>query len=294
MCRSKSINCKMRIRIVAVDPGQPSGSWRIAYTRDGSHTHNHPPSFDVRVHVAHRQRDARRTTQVELTQTDLVSVQSEAGVSTSRIYATMLARDEDTLVIPKDITNAKGKARSEILASSTTVKALFELLEAMNFHYSYEVDSANRLQYLLWAPLETTNLARYFMGILVIVCTYKTKKYRMPLFNAIIVTGMNTVLPLAQIWIPGETEPDYTWALSKLRDLLVANSIPMPRVILTDRELACTNATETVFPMSAKLLCQWHINRNVLAQAQKKIRRAELGGHRQEEEEELCHRYIHG
>ncbi|KAE9053455.1 hypothetical protein PF005_g33643 [Phytophthora fragariae] len=43
----------------------------------------------------------------------------------------------------------------------------------------------------MWAHPETTKLARCFMGLLVLDCTYKTNKYRLPLLDAIVVTGMN-------------------------------------------------------------------------------------------------------
>jgi hypothetical protein len=109
------------------------------------------------------------------------------------------------------------------------------------------------------------------MDLLILDCTYKTNRFQMPLLNAIILTGMNTVLPFAQVWLPGESEPDFTRALSQLKTLMIKNDIPLPRVIGTDRDLACTNAPEAVFPLPDKLLCRWHIRRNVLVQAKKKI-----------------------
>ncbi|KAE8912714.1 hypothetical protein PF002_g24175 [Phytophthora fragariae] len=138
---SKAIGCPMRIKIVALSSCDPVGPWKIAYTRDGSREHNHPPSFDVRVHVAHRQRDAQRLAQVHLTQSNLMSVQADAGVSTSRIHATMLATDKNTVVIPKDISNAKGKPalnfllRVQVLRRSSSffnLKAFITLLKLMN------------------------------------------------------------------------------------------------------------------------------------------------------------------
>ncbi|ETL24135.1 hypothetical protein L916_21851, partial [Phytophthora nicotianae] len=65
---------------------------------------------------------------------------------------------------------------------------------------------------------------------------------------------------------PPEAEPDFEWAFVQLKTLMEQNHIPLPRVIVMDRDLACTNATETVFPDSDKLLYLWHIRRNVHAQ----------------------------
>lgn len=58
LATSKRFGCPIRIRIEATNPNNPTGPWPIAYTRDGSRAHNHPPSFDVPVHVAHRQKGA--------------------------------------------------------------------------------------------------------------------------------------------------------------------------------------------------------------------------------------------
>ncbi|ETL33762.1 hypothetical protein L916_13863 [Phytophthora nicotianae] len=123
--------------------------------------------------------------------------------------------DEDSLVLPSDIANTKKASRLDLLATQTNTEALFSLLEKYKFHYTYKVDdSSNRLQYLLWAHPTTTKLAKQFMDILVLDCTYKTNKYGMPLLNVIVLIGMNTILPIAQIWLPGESEPDLLWALN--------------------------------------------------------------------------------
>jgi hypothetical protein len=82
---------------------------------------------------------------------------------------------------------------------------------------------------------------------------------------------MNKILPVAQVWLPGEAEPDYTWALTRIKHFLHEKSIRLPRLLVTDRDLACTNATEVVFPEADKLLCRWHIERNVHAAAINKI-----------------------
>ncbi|ETP35866.1 hypothetical protein F442_16055 [Phytophthora nicotianae P10297] len=72
-----------------------------------------------------------------------------AGVSTSRIYATMLIQDEVTMLIPKDIVNAKAAIRSKLLANRTSNEALFKMLDDKGFCYCHEIDpESNRLIYL--------------------------------------------------------------------------------------------------------------------------------------------------
>nr|KAJ0196724.1 hypothetical protein LSAT_V11C700344410 [Lactuca sativa] len=63
---------------------------------------------------------------------------------------------------------------------------------------------------------------------------------------------------------------NYTWVLNCLSSTL--ENCMLPRVIITDRELALINACETVFPDAARLLCRWHIKQNILKHCNKIIK----------------------
>lgn len=65
--------------------------------------------------------------------------------------------------------------------------------------------------------------------------------------------------------------------LAHIRKLFEAEKIPFPRVIVTDRELALTNAIDKVFTDQPcgriyRLLCCWHVNQNILGHAKKHFR----------------------
>ncbi|XP_076881992.1 uncharacterized protein LOC143530314 [Bidens hawaiensis] len=61
--------------------------------------------------------------------------------------------------------------------------------------------------------------------------------------------------------ISNEKVDNFTWVLTMLKTML--DNCMMPRVILTDCDLALMNACEIVFPNAVKLLCRWHINENI-------------------------------
>lgn len=65
-------------------------------------------------------------------------------------------------------------------------------------------------------------------------CTYKTNVYDLPLLNVIAMTTFNTVLPVAQCWLTGETEEDFIWAFEQLLKLFerCGASLPSPTEIL--------------------------------------------------------------
>ncbi|XP_076902799.1 uncharacterized protein LOC143557659 [Bidens hawaiensis] len=58
-----------------------------------------------------------------------------------------------------------------------------------------------------------------------------------------------------------EQKCNFTWALERLKDMLV--DCREQRVILTDKDQALMNACETVFPNATKNLCRWHIMQNI-------------------------------
>jgi transposase-like protein len=43
----------------------------------------------------------------------------------------------------------------------------------------------------------------------------------------------------------------------------------LPRMIVTNKELALMNAIKNIFPNASNLLCRWHISRNILANCKK-------------------------
>jgi hypothetical protein len=92
-------------------------------------------------------------------------------------------------------------------------------------------------------------------------CTYKTNKYNMNLLDVVGITSFNTTFFVCFVFLPEETEPWYTWALTRIKELYI--DIEVPKVIGIDRDLALENVLECLFPTSAIILCTWHININI-------------------------------
>ncbi|KAI5427084.1 hypothetical protein KIW84_032494 [Lathyrus oleraceus] len=92
--------------------------------------------------------------------------------------------------------------------------------------------------------------------------TYKTNKYRQPLFEIVGMTSTELTFDIAFAYMESEQTENFCWVLEKLKELLVKKH-SCPQVILTDRDLALMKAIEIVFPRSINLLCRFHINKNV-------------------------------
>ncbi|ETP06268.1 hypothetical protein F441_17299, partial [Phytophthora nicotianae CJ01A1] len=210
---SKRSGCPMRIALHAVSKTDTEGHWKIVHTSRSIH-HNHEPSRDIRAHAAVRRRAAHKSQeQTSVTTSDLVEIQTAAGVAVSTIQATLLSADRGSLVIVKDIANTKRAVRRRDLASHTAIEALFVELRKHNFFHKWRFNpETSELTHLIWAHPDTTELFKLHHDVLVADYTYKTNKHRILLLNIIVVTGANTVLPVAQCWLPGEKEEDFVWA----------------------------------------------------------------------------------
>ncbi|XP_050913303.1 protein FAR-RED ELONGATED HYPOCOTYL 3 [Lathyrus oleraceus] len=89
--------------------------------------------------------------------------------------------------------------------------------------------------------------------------TYKTNKYRQPLFEIVGITSTELTFAVAFAYMESEQIENFCWVLEKLKELFVKKDL-CPQVILTDRDLALMKAIEIMFPKSINLLCRFHIN----------------------------------
>ncbi|KLP22033.1 Uncharacterized protein LW94_14951 [Fusarium fujikuroi] len=145
--------------------------------------------------------------------------------------------------------------------------ALLQHLESQGFWSRYLIGEDSRLQSVMFAHVGSVEFARSYPEVLVVDCTYKANKYRMPLLDMVGVDVTGSTSCIAFAYLRGEEEEDFAWALGALRYLYDANDIPHPSVVLTDRCLACMNAIISLlcFPAAKVILCLWHFNRAVLA-----------------------------
>jgi hypothetical protein len=92
--------------------------------------------------------------------------------------------------------------------------------------------------------------------------TYNTNRYKLPLLEIVGVTPANMTFCIAFVYMHKEKKPNNTWVLDYLKSLM--DGCMLPRVIITDRELALMNAYNIVFPNAKGLLCRWHINNCIM------------------------------
>ncbi|KAL7205966.1 hypothetical protein ACSBR2_018806 [Camellia fascicularis] len=143
------------------------------------------------------------------------------------------------------------------------------IYNARQRHKVFEKAGRSEMQLLL----VSLDLLRAFPCVLLMDCTYKINRYRLPLLEIVGVTSTKKAFSVGFAYLQYEREDKYAWALGILRSLMNENSLP--NVIVSDRELSLMNAIAMIFPQATSLLCRWHINKNVLAKCKKLFEKKE-------------------
>lgn len=235
-------------------------TWRLTH-RPGSEFahHNHEPSTSMSAHPVHRQlSNADRST---------INNLANAGVAPKEIRS-YLRQNTESHATQQDIYNCIAQGKRDQKKGQSTIQALANELEAEGFWSRIRFDEDGRVTAVLFAHPESLTYLKSYPDILILDCTYKTNKYRMPLLDIVGVDACQRSFCIAFAFLSGEEEKDYIWALDRLRSMYEACSARLPSVILTDRCLACMNAVSHCFPAAVSLLCLWHANKAVLRYCQ--------------------------
>jgi len=246
---------------IACRYSREDGRWHVETTEA---QHNHPPSAVPSVHPS-----LRRFSAADLERIDALR---RAGEQPTQIYRILKEGAVPKHFTLQDVRNAVKKMRQHYLDGRSPTRAFLDELIAANVPCTPHFDGLGRLTHLFISYPATAELLDRFGDVLLVDATYKTNIYDMPVLEVVGITACHVGFTAACVVLPTETQPDYEWALSQLRALLRDRE---PRVILTDKDSALAAAIQLVFPMSAHLLCLWHVNMNVLAKAKVEISSAD-------------------
>jgi len=216
--------------------------------------HNHPPLTHEAAHPSHR----KMTNDVK----ERVRTLSTVGVTPAQILTLIRSEPLGEDVIARDIYNLKRRHRIEQLDGRTPMEALLSSLIKLDVPNTHSVDASGRLTRLTFTSTKAVQLARRFGTVLTMDCTYKTNRFKMPLLHIISFACTGATFTSAIAFLSAETIKDYEWALNTYKGFM-GNYLPLAIVI--DRKLALMRATEIAFPVAHKMLCRWHICKNMMA-----------------------------
>ena len=117
---------------------------------------------------------------------------------------------------------------------------------------------------IFWSHPNVVKLTNACNLVFLIDSTYKTNKYILPLLDVVGVTPTRITFFVAFAYLEREQLNNVVWALQRFQGLFLRRDA-LPRVIVTDRDLALMNAVKVVFLEATNLLCWFHIDKNVKA-----------------------------
>jgi hypothetical protein len=259
---SGKTGCPAAFFIRAVNVDDVDGPWKIIHQLDGkSYHHNHPPARDASMIPQFRR--LSRNPEVRKRLFDYFSVPSYKAKA---IVVRLRADFPGLLVTRRDVLNEMHLFRNEDLGVDTKIGALLRRLEEKKYWFKYETDDNQILSSIVFINPRCLEQFLRSANVLLIDCTYKTNRYRMPLLNLVGSSGNNRTLHLGVALIARQDESMFRWVFNHLKCLLDEKQVKIP-LFITDRDLAAINAIEEVFPESNIILCRWHINKDVLSYA---------------------------
>ena len=223
--------------------------------------HNHGPT-GPEAHPAHRK---RTTAQVEAIKT----LTNSAHIGNRDIASVLHAQFPGSHLTTEDVKNERKAIRKTELGGYTATQALVGLLEREGVtHFVRYRD--NRVTGLLITYPWCLAMWKLFPGVLMIDDTYKTNRFKMPLFNVTGASNIGSIFNAAFGLLDGEDETEFTWVVEKLEEMRERHNIQQPSVVVTDADRALKNALGNIWPDAQQQLCLWHICQHVASEAKKR------------------------
>ncbi|KAH1225008.1 Protein FAR1-RELATED SEQUENCE 5 [Glycine max] len=179
----------------------------------------------------------------QLTKDDKIIVvdMTKSMVKPRNILLMLKEHNANSYAIIKQIYNARNAYRSSIRGSNIEVQQLMKLLEWD------QLKDEDVVHDIFWSHPNAVKLTNAYNLVFLIDNTYKTNRYKLLLLDIVGVTPTGMTFSTAFAYLEEERLNNVIWALQR-HDAL-------PRVIVTDRDLALMNAVKTVFPKATNLLC---------------------------------------
>jgi hypothetical protein len=163
--------------------------------------HNHSRSINPSAHNVYR----RRTT----AQKEVIELMTHAGARPNQILAAIQGEDEDTLVSATDIRGERKPIREKQLDGRSPIEALLDNLSTADWVFAVKKDSNNRIQNLFFAHQKQVELLLANPDVLLMDCTYRTKKYKLPLLYVLSCTNLQTFFLAGFCFLSNKTYADY-------------------------------------------------------------------------------------
>ena len=89
----------------------------------------------------------------------------------------------------------------------------------------------------MFANPQSIALAAEFCDVIVLDCTYKTNKFKMPMLNCVGVITFGKSFLICKTFMPREDDKNYEWTLTALKKVLQSRrNGEIPRISVSDND----------------------------------------------------------
>ncbi|MBW0482679.1 hypothetical protein O181_022394 [Austropuccinia psidii MF-1] len=219
--------------------------------------HSHNSTENIMGHPAFRKCNKKETSQN--------SQMSESLLMPRQIQAQLCShRESERPVILQEIYNQVKKISKDKLQGRRPIDTLIDNLKKENIVWSSARDSEGHITSLFFTHPLSIKLLHGFPHVILMDCTYKTNKYKIPLIHIVGFSSTNKTFYGAFCFMKNETETSYTWALNQYIEKILNNTnIFPPSVLVLYKDLALKKSLKKLIPDSKVMLCIWHIKKDV-------------------------------
>jgi hypothetical protein len=256
---SRRIGCPFKLVIFRKDERQ----WEVKVNHPD---HNHGPSANPKDHNVFRRRNHE--------QKEYIESMRKAGIRPKQMLSSIEEQYTGSHITISDIYTEINTLKARSLSGRTPIEVLFDRLSepSSGFVYDFQIDSENHVQNLFFAHDKQVRLLLANPDIILMDCTYRTNKFKIPLLHVVGCTSMQTFFSAGFCFLRNETRQNYYWAISAF---FRKTGLRQPNVYISDQEDSLKSAFGELFPGVPQLLCIWHINKNVQTRAQQTWRDAD-------------------
>ncbi|MBW0553805.1 hypothetical protein O181_093520 [Austropuccinia psidii MF-1] len=148
-------------------------------------------------------------------ETSKISQISESMLMPRKIQAQLCSqRESDRPSILQEIYNQVKRINKDKLQGRRPIYALIDTLKQENFVCSSERDADRHITSLFFTHPLSIKLLNGFPHVIIMDCTHKTNKYKIPLFHIVGFSSTNKTFSGAFCLIKNETETSYTLELN--------------------------------------------------------------------------------
>ena len=114
--------------------------------------------------------------------------------------------------------------------------AMFYILNCSRNSF-YLKDNLDRITHLYFSKDSCQSTLMTNPDVLIMDCTYKTNRYKLPLISTMGTTALNTSFYVGFAFLRQERKEDYFWFLQQLKTLYRMLNISYPKVVVNDRDI---------------------------------------------------------